>query len=91
MEEIEALQEAKRGVYGLTFGDAQVAGPCTVRLLPAAIYMIQPRRMLEIRPIDGKLVVRVQHALHGKVAVEGVCGVVFEDEHSVIESWASEN
>ena len=70
--------------------NTQIRGPGRVLLPPARVDVIQGVAVDEIRPVDGELVVRVQHAFHAVVARPGVCGGVFQHEHAVVHGWAVE-
>lgn len=47
----------------VTFGDAEIGGPTIVLLIPAAVDVVKTCQVLEIRAVDGELVVRVELAL----------------------------
>ena len=56
--------------------------------VPAAVYVIQTRRVLEVGAVDGKLVVGVELRLVGKAGIPRVGTVALEDVHAVVNGWA---
>ena len=52
--------------------------------------MIQSRRMLKVRPINGKLIIRIQHSNHGEIPFEWIGGIILQHEHPVIQRRAVE-
>lgn len=50
--------------------------------------MVEAAGMLEISPVDCKLIVGIQLRLQSEVTRHGISGIVFQHEHPVIDGWA---
>lgn len=51
------------GVWVLHFGDAEVGGPAVVLAVPAGVNVVELVVVLEVGPVNGKLVVCVEFGL----------------------------
>ena len=51
----------------LTLRNAQIGRPGIICLIPAAVHMIQARLVLEVRPVNRKLIVCVQLGLNAEI------------------------
>lgn len=76
-------------VEGLTFCDAQVGGPGDVSVVPATVDVVESGRVLEVGPVDGKLVKSIQLALQYVVGTPRIRPGAFEHVHAVIDGRAS--
>lgn len=70
--------------------DAQHAGPRDVRGFPARVDMVQSCRVVEVRPVDGELVVGVELGPEIVLGLPWVGGGGFEHEHAVVDCRTGE-
>lgn len=82
--DVWALTRAQgRQAAPLTLSDAEIRRPRLQRRIPAAINMVEAARVRKVRPINGKLVVRVELALECVVGGPDVARGALQHIHTV--------